>query len=70
MNSPVVVNLWGERVGALLWDATGGYASFEYDKEFVKSGLEISPLLTLFHTKSINSRILKIQKLFKVCQVS
>lgn len=44
MNSPVAVNLWGQRVGALIWDANRNLALFEYDREFVSSGLEISPL--------------------------
>lgn len=38
------VFLWGRRVGALASTGTGGYA-FEYDPEFLRSGIEISPIL-------------------------
>ncbi len=65
MNSPVVINLWGERVGALLWDANGGYASFEYDKDFVKSSLEISPLFLPLSNKIYQFPELKNTKTFQ-----
>ena len=45
--SPVqvlAVHLWGRRVGALAPTGTGSYA-FEYDPDFLRSGIEISPLL-------------------------
>lgn len=45
MDSSVAVNLWGERVGALLWDKRKQLAVFEYDRQFIRSGLQISPLL-------------------------
>lgn len=38
------VFLWGRRVGALALSGNGYYA-FEYDPEFLSSGIEISPLL-------------------------
>lgn len=38
------VFLWGRRVGALAPTGTGYYA-FEYDPEFLSSGIEISPIL-------------------------
>lgn len=39
------VNIWGGRVGAVLWDKAKEVASFEYDPDFIKTGLEISPLM-------------------------
>ena len=39
------VRLWGQDVGAVAWDANRGLADFEYDPGFLKSGLEISPLM-------------------------
>ncbi|WCL51000.1 HipA N-terminal domain-containing protein [Leptospira sp. GIMC2001] len=65
MNAPVVVKLWGERVGALLWDSTSGYATFEYDKEFVKSGLEVSPLMVPLSNKIYQFPTLKSTKTFQ-----
>lgn len=39
------VNIWNKRVGAVSWDRETGLGSFQYDKEFLKTGLELSPLL-------------------------
>ncbi|MDE2028195.1 MAG: type II toxin-antitoxin system HipA family toxin [Candidatus Omnitrophica bacterium] len=39
------VRLWGQRVGAVAWDDARGLASFEYDPNFIKSGLEVAPLM-------------------------
>lgn len=38
------IRLWNERVGALGWDAAQGYARFQYDADFLRSGLSLSPL--------------------------
>lgn len=40
------ITLWGRDVAAIAWEgsATTGTASFEYDPEFVRQGLEIAPL--------------------------
>ena len=38
------VKLWGETVGAVLWDETRGLASFEYDPVFTNNGVQLSPL--------------------------
>jgi serine/threonine-protein kinase HipA len=37
------VSLWGKQVGAIAWDATRQYASFEYAPSFLRDGFEISP---------------------------
>ena len=39
------VNLWDKRVGAVLWDAVTGTASFEYEPGFADSNWDISPLM-------------------------
>ncbi|MBU1168631.1 MAG: type II toxin-antitoxin system HipA family toxin [Proteobacteria bacterium] len=39
-----VVRLWGDVVGAVAWLEDGQYGVFEYDSEFVKKGLDISPI--------------------------
>jgi serine/threonine-protein kinase HipA len=36
--------LWGDLVGAVSWLEDRGYAVFEYDRAFLKQGLDISPL--------------------------
>ncbi|MDO9693796.1 MAG: type II toxin-antitoxin system HipA family toxin [Candidatus Latescibacteria bacterium] len=38
------VHLWGRRIGAVNWDAGTELAHFEYDPEFIGSGIEIAPL--------------------------
>lgn len=38
------IKLWGEYVGAVLWDEQRGCALFEFDKSFIAKGLDISPI--------------------------
>lgn len=38
------VKLWGKSIGAVSWDAGAGLAHFEYDPDFVRSGVEVAPL--------------------------
>jgi serine/threonine-protein kinase HipA len=42
----VVANvvLWGKHVGAVLWNYDKGYATFEFEAGFLKSGLDVAPL--------------------------
>lgn len=44
MNSTAEVFLWGTRIGIIHQNPGIPYATFEYDKDFVKSGIELSPL--------------------------
>lgn len=39
------VNLWGRRIGAILWEADQQLGRFEYDPAFVSSGIELAPLM-------------------------
>ena len=39
------VNIWNKRVGAIAWNPETGLGTFQYDKGFLKSGLELSPIL-------------------------
>lgn len=38
------VNLWGYQVGAVSWLEERGHAVFEYDREFLNRGIEVSPI--------------------------
>jgi len=38
------VKLWGRTAGAVAWDEQRGVATFEYDPDFLDSGLDLSPL--------------------------
>ena len=44
MNTTAEVYLWGTRIGIIHQDIEKSYASFEYDKDFIKSGIEVAPL--------------------------
>lgn len=44
MNDTAEVYLWGTRIGIIHQDISKAYASFEYDADFVNSGIELSPL--------------------------
>ncbi|MES2478246.1 MAG: type II toxin-antitoxin system HipA family toxin [Bacteroidota bacterium] len=39
-----IVKIWGKTVGAVAYDDTKGEASFEYEKAFVDSGLQLAPI--------------------------
>lgn len=41
----VDINIWGTNVGALVWDAEFEAASFQYDDTFLRSGLDLSPVI-------------------------
>lgn len=45
MNTTAEVFLWGTRVGVIHQDIERPYASFEYDKAFLKSEIQISPIM-------------------------
>ncbi|MFT7612954.1 MAG: serine/threonine-protein kinase HipA [Parvicellaceae bacterium] len=40
----VEIRLWGDRVGALSWNAQQNLGSFQYDPNFIKKGIDLSPL--------------------------
>jgi len=44
VNDTAEVYLWGTRIGIIHQDIAKGYASFEYDKNFFYSGIEVSPI--------------------------
>lgn len=45
MNTTAEVYLWGTRVGIIHQELDKPYASFEYDGDFLQSGIEISPVM-------------------------
>ncbi|NIA26590.1 MAG: type II toxin-antitoxin system HipA family toxin, partial [Desulfobulbaceae bacterium] len=38
------VRLWGKDIGAVSWDDGAGLAHFEYEPDFIRSGIELAPL--------------------------
>lgn len=52
-----VVKLWGESVGAVSWLDDRGYGIFEFDPEFIKKELDISPIhMGLHEARAGNGR--------------
>ena len=46
MNELIVdVKLWGQNVGSLYWDKDANSAVFDYERKFIRSGLDISPVV-------------------------
>ncbi|MEW6486688.1 MAG: HipA N-terminal domain-containing protein [Thermodesulfobacteriota bacterium] len=41
------VKLWGRTIGAVALEEGAQAASFEYDRAFLQSGIEVSPLHSL-----------------------
>ncbi|MDP3920351.1 MAG: type II toxin-antitoxin system HipA family toxin [Candidatus Omnitrophota bacterium] len=39
------VNLWGRSIGAVSWDKEKNLANFEYTPAFLKSGIQVAPLM-------------------------
>lgn len=44
MSTVAAVRLWGQRIGAVALPEPGAVAAFEYDRAFLRSGIELSPL--------------------------
>ncbi len=38
------IQLWGRTIGAIRWEAEQNCASFQYDRDFLHSGIEVAPL--------------------------
>ena len=45
MSTTAKVNLWGRTIGAVSLEDGAAAASFEYDQAFVRSGIELAPLM-------------------------
>lgn len=45
MVTSAFITLWGQRVGAVSWNSETRLGAFQYDKEFLAAGLDLSPLL-------------------------
>jgi serine/threonine-protein kinase HipA len=38
------IQMWGQTIGAVNWDAENQSATFEYDRSFLNSGIEVAPI--------------------------
>jgi len=39
------VRIWGQLAGAVLWNDSKDYASFEFDRDFLETGLDLAPIM-------------------------
>jgi len=44
MKTIAKVNIWNEMVGAVVWDESKGYATFEFEESFIENDLDLAPL--------------------------
>ena len=44
MVTAAFVNIWGKRVGAIIWEESKRMASFQYEKAFLSNGWDLAPL--------------------------
>ena len=55
MVNTAFVNIWGQRAGAIVWNENSRLASFEYDPQFIRTGIELSPIKMPLRANSIYS---------------
>jgi serine/threonine-protein kinase HipA len=44
MITTALINIWGHNIGAVAWNSETGIGSFEYEPDFLESGLDLSPI--------------------------
>jgi serine/threonine-protein kinase HipA len=44
MITTAFINIWNKRVGAIAWDEATGIGSFEFERDFLDTGLDLAPL--------------------------
>ena len=59
------VNIWNTFAGAVAWDDSTGYAAFEFDPDFLKRSLDLSPLVMSVNDAPENNNIFSFPDLNK-----
>jgi len=65
MVSIAKVNIWNTFVGAVAWDESKGYATFEFDPNFLKRNWNLSPLMMSIEDASESNGIFSFPNLNK-----
>lgn len=60
-----MVKLWGNTVGAVSWLDDRNYAIFEYDRDFLNRGLDVSPIMMSLNAASAGDGIFSFASLNK-----
>lgn len=50
------IHIWGNLVGVIVWDETKQISEFEYSAAFIKSGIQLSPLINPTSSKIIKAK--------------
>jgi len=50
------IHIWGNLVGVIVWDETKQISQFEYAAAFIKSGIQLSPLINPSSSKIIKAK--------------
>lgn len=56
------INLWGQRVGAIVWNPNTNISSFEFDQEFKKQNWDVSPIVMPLSSKEEIFAFQELQK--------
>lgn len=57
MNTVAAVKIWNRKVGAVLWEESKNVGVFEFDKNFIDSGLDLSPITLSLSEASKGRRV-------------
>lgn len=52
-NNVIQVKLWNKNVGLLYWDEKKNISYFQFDKDFLKSGPDVSPISVSINPSTI-----------------
>lgn len=63
----VDVKLWSENVGSLIWNGKLDIAAFQYDSKFLRSKLDISPIMMPLKKSSEERLFRYLLKSFLYC---
>lgn len=57
------INIWGKRVGAVSWDGNRRLATFEFDEDFIREGIDLSPVIIPLSDLARGNRIYSFSNL-------
>jgi serine/threonine-protein kinase HipA len=57
MNTLATVKIWNQRVGVILWDEAKNIGFFEFEKSFIDSNLDLSPIRTSINDAKNGRRV-------------
>ncbi len=57
------INIWGKKVGAVSWDEDRRFATFEFDENFIREGIDLSPIIIPLSNLARGNRIYSFSSL-------